>query len=237
MSQDKAPEPVLSIEDLAFAWRGRAPFRLEVPGLAIGRGERVVLLGESGSGKSTLLSLICGIAVPERGRITIDGTDLTSLRAAARDRFRAERLGVIFQQFNLLPFATPLDNILLALQFARKRRAGANPRAEALRLTGELGLPEHQVLRASAGDLSVGQQQRVAVARALIGSPALIVADEPTSSLDATAQSAFLDLLFSQLEAAGSSLIMVTHDERLASRFDRVLRLEDIAHIRRESAA
>ncbi|MEM7508107.1 MAG: ABC transporter ATP-binding protein [Pseudomonadota bacterium] len=236
-----AAEPsdaVLSLSDLQFSWHGKAAFRLEVPALDIRRAERVVLLGESGSGKSTLLSLICGILSPARGRILIAGTDLGTLHGSARDRLRAEQIGVIFQQFNLLPFATPLDNIVLPLQFSRNRRRKVDdPVAEALRLTEALGLPETLITGARAAELSVGQQQRVAVARALIGQPALIVADEPTSALDASAQLAFLDLLFSQAAAAGSSLIMVTHDDRLSDRFDRVLRLADIAQVSREAAA
>lgn len=228
----------LCLSAVSFSWRGKVPFRIEIPRLDAAAGEKLVLLGESGSGKSTLLSLICGIISPDSGEISVAGRDLTSMRGRARDRFRAEQIGVIFQQFNLLPFATPLDNVLLPLQFARERRARlADPRQEALRLCGALGLPEALIRKARASDLSVGQQQRVAVARALIGSPALIVADEPTSALDATAQSAFLDLLFAQSSAAGSTLVMVTHDDRLADRFDRVLQLADIAHITREVAA
>lgn len=232
------PPLALSLCDVAFSWPGGAAFRLDVPDLAVGAGECVILVGESGSGKSTLLSLVCGIVAPMQGTIRLDGTDLTALRPGARDRFRAERIGVIFQQFNLLPFATPLDNVLLALRFAPgRRRRLTDPAAEAMRLTDALGLPAEQVRDASAASLSVGQQQRVAVARALIGAPALIVADEPTSALDAGAQAAFLDLLFAQTEAAGSSLLMVTHDDRLAGRFDRVLPLSDVARVTRAASA
>ncbi|MEM7176506.1 MAG: ABC transporter ATP-binding protein [Pseudomonadota bacterium] len=228
----------LRLSAVSFAWRGKVPFRIEIPALDVPSGEKLVLLGESGSGKSTLLSLICGILSPDQGTISIAGHDLAAMRGRARDRFRAEQIGVIFQQFNLLPFATPLDNVLLPLQFARQRRARlTDPRAEAMRLCAQLGLAEGLIRHARAADLSVGQQQRVAVARALIGSPALIVADEPTSALDAAAQSAFLDLLFAQAGAAGSTLIMVTHDNRLADRFDRVLNLQDIAQITHQAAA
>lgn len=199
-------------------------------------GESVLLLGASGSGKSTLLSLVCGIVAADRGRVTVDGTDLGALRAGARDRFRAERIGVIFQQFNLLPYARVADNILLPLRFApvRRARAGQAPQ-EAARLCAALGLPG-DVLTMPAGRLSVGQQQRVAVARALIGAPPLIVADEPTSALDAATQDSFLSLLFAQVGAAGSSLLMVSHDERLGDRFDRVIRLEDIVTTERTAA-
>lgn len=199
-------------------------------------GESVLLLGASGSGKSTLLSLVCGIVAAERGRVIVDGTDLGSLRAGARDRFRAERIGVIFQQFNLLPYARVADNILLPLRFAPERRARAGDAArEATRLCAALDLPV-DVLATQAGRLSVGQQQRVAVARALIGSPPLIVADEPTSALDAATQDTFLSLLFDQATKAGSSLLMVSHDERLGARFNRVIRLEEIVTTERLAA-
>ncbi|WP_226778909.1 ABC transporter ATP-binding protein, partial [Oceaniglobus trochenteri] len=192
--------------------------------------------GASGSGKSTLLSLVCGIVAADRGRVSVDGTDLGARRAGARDRFRAERIGVIFQQFNLLPYARVADNILLPLRFAPDRRARAGDAAsEAARLCTALGLPG-DVLAMQAGRLSVGQQQRVAVARALIGAPPLIVADEPTSALDAATQDTFLGLLFDQAGEVGSSLLMVSHDERLGARFDRVVRLEDIVTNERQAA-
>ncbi|MCT8162111.1 ABC transporter ATP-binding protein [Pseudoruegeria sp. SHC-113] len=228
----------IDIRDMAFSWRGRTHFSLAVPELTVAAGEKLFLLGESGSGKSTLLSLICGIATPQTGRVAVQGTDLASLRASARDRFRAEHIGVIFQMFNLLPYASPLDNILLPLAFAPGRRARvADPRAEALRLTRALGLDADLVAEARTTELSIGQQQRVAAARALIGAPELIVADEPTSALDAGTQEAFLALLMAQAEAAGATLVMVSHDARLAPRFDRSLDLADIAQVRRGAVA
>lgn len=220
-------EPGLVLTDVAFAWPGSDAFSLSCPDLRLERGESVLLLGASGSGKSTLLSLICGVANASRGQVKVDGVDLLSLGSGARDRFRAERIGVIFQQFNLLPYATVADNILLPLRFAPARRVRAEGIKDAARLCSALGLPDG-ILAARAGKLSVGQQQRVAVARALIGAPPLIVADEPTSALDANSQDTFLSLLFQQKDATGSSLLMVSHDERLGRRFDRVLRIEDI---------
>jgi putative ABC transport system ATP-binding protein len=227
----------LLLRDVGFRWPDGG-FTLSVPALSVARGERVLLLGASGSGKSTLLSMICGINAPDKGEVIVDGTDIGAMRPAARDRFRAERIGVIFQMFNLLPHASALDNILLPLRFApdRRGRAGA-ARDAALALTRALGLPDSVVVRGTAGALSVGQQQRVAVARALIGSPPLIVADEPTSALDAGAQGAFLDLMFAQLAAAGANLLMVSHDDRIGARFDRVLDLSDIAQVTRTGAA
>ena len=227
---------ILSLSDVAFRWPGRGGFGLDVPTFEMAPGETVMLLGESGSGKSTLLSLICGTILPDRGRVEIAGTDITRLSGSARDRFRAERIGVIFQQFNLLPFATAADNILLPLRFAPERRKRAGDAAsEVARLCQTLGLPPG-IAGARARTLSVGQQQRVAVARALIGRPPLIVADEPTSALDATSQAAFLDLLFAQVAAHATSLLMVSHDPRLGDRFDRVLRIEDIARVERPAA-
>ena len=225
----KTPAPALVMQGVVFSWPGKTRFSLSLPHLEVKSGEAVLLTGASGSGKSTLLSLICGIVVPESGAIAIDGAMLTGLTGRARDRLRAERIGVIFQQFNLLPYASPLDNVLLPLEFARIRRSRiASARAEAMRLTEALGLGQTLVTRARASELSVGQQQRVAAARALIGGPALIVADEPTSALDASSQSAFLRLLFEQAAETETTVLMVSHDEGLARSFDRVLALTDI---------
>lgn len=226
-------QAVLDLSDVAYRWPGRAAFSLRVPDLSVSRGESVLLLGESGSGKSTLLSLICGTILPDQGRVSIAGTDITTLSGGGRDRFRAEQVGVIFQQFNLLPFGSVADNILLPLQFApaRRKRAG-NATDQAAALCKALGLPP-DVTKTKATALSVGQQQRVAVARALIGQPPLIIADEPTSALDANSQAAFLDLLFAQTSAHDTSLLMVSHDARLGERFERVIRMEDIARIER----
>ena len=230
--------PALRLDALRFDWGGRAPFSLEVERFALARGERTLLLGASGSGKSTLLSLICGIVAPRAGAVEVAGVDIARRSRRKRDRFRAERIGVVFQQFNLLPYATALDNILLPLRFAPARRSRVGDvRAEALRLAAALGLDAALVERGRAGALSVGQQQRVAVARALIGAPQLIVADEPTSALDASAQAAFLDTLFAQATAVGATLLMVSHDERLAADFDRAVNIEDIARVRRADAA
>jgi putative ABC transport system ATP-binding protein len=235
---DAGDANALTLDQVVFNWAGRGAFGLAVPDFRIARGERVLLLGESGSGKSTLLSLICGINAPQRGSIRVDGTEINVMRPAARDRFRAEKIGIVFQQFNLLPYASPMDNILLPLRFAPARRARVgDARASALVLTDALGLTQDVMASSTAARLSVGQQQRVAVARALIGAPSLIVADEPTSALDAGSQASFLDLLFAQCTAAGSTLLMVSHDDRLSPRFDRSVRMEDIATLTREVAA
>ncbi len=222
------------MRDTRFTWPGRgARFGLYIPSFALNRGERLLLIGPSGSGKSTFLSLLCGVLAPQVGAIDVLGQDITQLSASARDRFRAEHFGIIFQMFNLLPYGSVIDNVTLPLAFAAGRRArvamSGGPEAEARRLLGRLGLVADAVTGRSAAALSVGQQQRVAAARALIGRPEIVVADEPTSALDRDRQQAFLGLLFAECEAAQASLVMVSHDETLAPRFDRVARLADIA--------
>lgn len=219
----------IHLTGVGFDWPGQR-FGLDVADFSVGEKETVLLLGESGSGKSTLLSLICGILTPQHGVVQVSGQNLGALSGARRDRFRADTIGIIFQMFNLLPYATALDNILVPLRFSSKRRARVgNPRQEAVALTAALGLPEALVTRGSASSLSVGQQQRVAVARAMIGSPQIVIADEPTSALDSDAQAEFLDLVFAQTRRADATLLMVSHDERLSDRFDRVIRLDQIA--------
>ena len=223
---------LLEMSGVMFRWPGREGFGLAVDDFVLPVRQKLLLIGPSGSGKSTLLSLIAGIVAPQAGCIAISGTDLAQLGAAQRDHFRAEHMGVIFQMFNLLAYGSVIDNVLLPLSFAKDRRARAGgppgERADAIRLLSALGLDDPRIGDRPASSLSVGQQQRVAAARALIGRPELLIADEPTSALDRNRQMAFLDLLFAELEASGSGLIMVSHDETLASRFDRVAHLDDI---------
>ena len=185
---------------------------------------------------------MCGI-VPPQGRIEVLGTDIARLASSARDRFRAEHFGIIFQMFNLLPYGSCHRQRGASAQlFARRRRRapseGGGSNAEAARLLESLGLEKTVIENTSAANLSVGQQQRVAAARALIGSPELIIADEPTSSLDRNRQQAFLDLLFADVAAAGATLIMVSHDESLATPLSTAsCDLTDIARTSRGRAA
>jgi putative ABC transport system ATP-binding protein len=223
---------VVALEGLRFRWRRGAPPCLEIASFSVDAGERVFLHGASGSGKSTLLSLIGGVLSPERGRIEVRGVELGALSQAARDRHRADHLGVIFQMFNLIPYLSARDNILLPCRFSARRRAriseaGASARAEADRLAARLDLAPEDLARPAA-ELSVGQQQRVAAARALIGRPELLIADEPTSALDAGRQRGFLDLLLGESAAAGTAVLFVSHDTRLAGAFDRTVALAEI---------
>ncbi|WP_164658461.1 ABC transporter ATP-binding protein [Tropicibacter sp. Alg240-R139] len=237
MASENTAPCAIAVRDVRFDWPG-GQFGLDVPTFDVLQNESVLLLGQSGSGKSTLLSLICGILAPSQGVIQVAGTDIGALGRASRDRFRADHIGIIFQMFNLLPYATALDNILVPLRFSKARRARMqSPRQEALALTKALGLPETLVTGVQASTLSVGQQQRVAVARAMIGNPKVVIADEPTSALDSDAQGEFLELVFRQVQDAEAALLMVSHDERLADRFDRVIRLDQIASLRRAGGA
>ena len=224
---------IIKLNDVRFRWPGWPPFAIAVDELLVQKGEKVLLLGESGSGKSTLLSLICATILADSGAVVIGGTEIKTLSNWSRDRFRAEQIGVIFQQFNLLPFGSVLDNILLPLRFAPIRRRNCNdaPR-NAVELCQDLGLPDN-VETTKAENLSVGQQQRVAVARALIGQPPILIADEPTSSLDEANQDNFLEVLFEQVRTYNSTLLMVSHNPRLSERFDRVLHMSEIVNVER----
>ena len=224
---------IIKLNDIRFRWPGCPPFSITVDELSVRKGEKVLLLGESGSGKSTLLSLICATLLADSGTVVIGGTEIKTLSGWARDRFRAEQIGVIFQQFNLLPFGSVLDNILLPLRFAPIRRRNCNdaPR-KVVELCKALGLPDN-VETTKAANLSVGQQQRVAVARALIGQPPILIADEPTSSLDEANQDNFLEVLFEQVRAYNSTLLMVSHNPRLSEGFDRVLHMSEIVNVER----
>jgi putative ABC transport system ATP-binding protein len=222
---------LLSITHLHHAWHSQ-PALLSVPSLQVDDGESIFLHGPSGSGKSTLLALIAGVLTPDSGKVFVFGTDITRLSASKRDQWRADHIGFIFQQFNLLPYLGVLVNVLLPLRFsrARRRRLQTVPRLEAERLLTALKLPA-ALWNQRADSLSIGQQQRVAVARALIGRPALIIADEPTSALDADTQEAFLELLFQECEQHGTALIFVSHDLRLSTRFDRILALSELNQV------
>ena len=217
--------PAIHIDDLNFRWTRNGPLCLSLPALTVDVGKSLFLHGPSGVGKSTLLNLIGGVLLPERGGVAVLGQRLAEMRAARRDAFRADHLGFIFQQFNLIPYLSVLDNVLLPCRFSRRRAARAgSPANEALRLLAALDL-DASLADVAAATLSVGQQQRVAAALSLIGRPEIIIADEPTSALDAPRQAAFINLLLSEAKAAGSTVVFVSHDPRLSVHFDASLAL------------
>lgn len=227
-------EPCIAARGLRYRWPGQPRDCLEIAELSVVRGERVFLHGESGSGKSTLLALLAGVLLPGAGELAVLGQPLAALSAAKRDAFRVDHLGILFQQFNLIPYLSVLDNVLLPCRFSKRRRARCvEPLADAHRLLEHLEIGSELHAR-PAHQLSVGQQQRVAAARALIGGPELVIADEPTSALDAARQCAFIDLLGRECAASGAALVFVSHDLRLADHFDRSL---DLCHLSSASPA
>ena len=222
-------EPIVSISNLSFAWTPGNEV-LDISDFQLKAGERLFLRGASGSGKSTLLGIIAGVLEAGSGEVIVLGQDLATLEPAARDRLRADHLGVIFQMFNLVPYLSVIGNVTLPLRFSPKRRAAINGNEddEARRLLSRLGLTDETLLTRRVSDLSVGQQQRVAAARALIGGPEIVIADEPTSALDADARDQFIDLLSEEARRTGAALLLVSHDAGLATHFDRAVDLGEI---------
>jgi ABC-type lipoprotein export system ATPase subunit len=194
---------------------------LDVPAFVLAAGEQCALEGTSGCGKTTLLHVISGIMRPDSGRVAIDGVDVTRLPEASRDRLRADKLGLVFQQFNLLPGFTALENVLVAMSFG----SGSPDRRRAADLLTAVGLSQR--LHHRPGQLSIGQQQRVAVARALANRPRAVLADEPTASVDTAHRRQVIDLLKNSCAEQGVALLVVTHDPAVAAEFPRRLRLED----------
>lgn len=222
--------PLVLCRNLVFRWQPGQPVVLNLPHLEVGQEERVFVAGPSGSGKSTLLGLLAGVTLSGEGTVNILGQPLEKLSGAGRDRFRADHLGYIFQLFNLLPYLSVLENVVLPCRFSPRRRDRAignsgSVREEARRLLAHLEMADQTLLARPVVDLSVGQQQRVAAARALIGGPELVLADEPTSALDYDRRESFIRLLFQECAAQHAGLIMVSHDPALESLFQRTLRL------------
>jgi putative ABC transport system ATP-binding protein len=226
---DPAPTAdVIELSGARFSWHAAAAPVVAIDSLRVARGERLMLRGPSGSGKSTLLSLLAGILAAQSGSVRVLGRELAALTAAARDRFRADHIGVIFQMFNLIPYLSVQENVCLPCAFSNRRRercerSGASVVEAAARLLEHLDIGGDEMLQRHAAGLSIGEQQRVAAARALMGAPEIVLADEPTSSLDSDRRAAFLDLLFRECARERTTLIFVTHDEMLAPRFDRAV--------------
>lgn len=225
--------PAIEIENLAFSWDRRARDILDIHQLTIPRKQKIFIRGASGSGKTTLLNLLGGILTPRSGMIRILGTDIVKMSAARRDTFRADHIGFIFQMFNLVPFLSLTENVTLPLKFSARRKerlpsVDMSPQREARRLLKALELDVSRLQNQAVSNLSIGQQQRVAAARALIGRPEIIIADEPTSALDADVQKHFLELLFEETDRNDATLVFVSHDTRLESMFDKVVILSDI---------
>ncbi|AUI85198.1 methionine ABC transporter ATP-binding protein [Vibrio azureus] len=225
---------VVELNNAKFVWPGSANATIDIKQLNIAHGEHVFIKGPSGCGKSTLLALLTGINVLSSGNLSVLGTDLAQLRSSQRDKFRADHIGYIFQQFNLLPYLTVVENVLIPCQFSEVRLRRGAPNAslhamkeQAIALLTRLRLPE-ELHHRRVSELSIGQQQRVAAARALIGNPGLVIADEPTSALDHDNRKAFIELLMEQTSHANATLIFVSHDPTLEPLFDKVISLPEI---------
>ena len=216
---------MIEIRDLDFRY-GEGDFALRVPELVVERGERVALIGPSGSGKTTLLHLIAGIALPRAGRIATDGVALPDLDDAARREFRIRRIGLVFQEFELLEYLSVLDNILLPCRISPALPLDAAARERAVALARGVGIGEK--LDRMAERLSQGEKQRVAVCRALLVAPGLILADEPTGNLDPDNKERVLDILIERAQQSGATLITVAHDRDLLERFERVIDFREL---------
>ena len=235
-------DPVVELSNVRFSWAAASPIVIDIQSLRVAPAERVFLRGPSGSGKSTLLNLLAGVVTPQQGAVRVLGHDIARLASAVRDRFRADHIGFIFQMFNLIPYLSVVENVCLPCGFPARRRsracrADASFKAEAIRLLGHLDMADADVLGRPVTELSVGQQQRVAAARALIGAPELVIADEPTSALDTDRRSAFLDLLFRECAREEAALVFVSNDASLAPRFDRAIDFGEINRALQPAAA
>ncbi len=227
---------IVKLADLYFNWPKAKQPVLDIKELSIGSGEQIFIIGPSGSGKSTLLSILGGILKPQHGMVSVLGHEISTLTSSERDQFRADHIGFIFQMFNLIPYLSIVENVTLPCQFSRIRKQRVLNKAisiqeEALRLLRKLNLSDEHLLSKPVIELSVGQQQRVAAARALIGSPEIIIADEPTSSLDSDHRQAFINLLFEECAQTNTTLIFVSHDTSLAELFHRTVKLHQLNNV------
>ena len=223
---------LLNLENVVFRWNTKTDL-LNISSFSVTNGEHCFIMGPSGCGKSTLLSLIGGVITPQEGNVMLNDIDLAQQKPPIRDKIRADNIGFIFQQFNLVPYLNAYENVLLPTQFSRQRadnatRHSGDLKSTATRLLDGFFTTNKPDFNQPVVNLSVGQQQRVAAARALIGNPALIIADEPTSALDHDNRLRFMSLLMSEADHQGSTLLFVSHDPTLANQFDRVLNMSEI---------
>lgn len=217
--------PMIRLEGVRFGY-GEKAFQLAVSHLEVAPAERVACIGPSGTGKSTLVNLIAGILTPERGAVDVGGVRVSELPDDQRRSRRLTRLGMVFQELELLDYLDVLDNILLPFHLARDPRVPVPVRTRARELAEETGIGE--LLARKPRALSQGERQRVAIARALVGEPELILGDEPTGNLDPDTAAQILDLLFGEVERRGATLLMVTHDHSILDRFDRVIDMGEL---------
>ncbi len=219
-------KPAISLNNITFRWSKNSPHTLDIESWEVNTGQSIFIYGRSGSGKSTLLNIIAGILEPRHGTVTILGQNINQLKQTQKDKFRANHMGVIFQQFNLIPYLSVRENIQLSQIFSTTQ----NTTKDIKLLINQLGLPA-SLLSRKANQLSVGQQQRVAVARALFHKPEIIIADEPTSALDTETRDEFINLLLQQTKENKSTILFVSHDKSLSQYFDQTIDLQQLNKI------
>ena len=211
---------MIRIDSLGFSYR-EGNFRLRIPELVVERGEKVAFIGPSGSGKTTLLNLVAGIALPDRGSISVTDTEIHSLSDSQRRAFRISRIGFVFQEFELLDYLNVMDNILHPYRISVELKLNSAVRERAAELARGMGVGDK--LQRRCDSLSQGEKQRAAICRALLAQPELLLADEPTGNLDPVSKERILDLLFDHAASSGATLLAVTHDHEMLPRFDRVI--------------
>ncbi|MEE9393286.1 MAG: ABC transporter ATP-binding protein [Planctomycetota bacterium] len=218
---------MIELNDVAFGYGDE--FSLAVPKLQVNRGEKVACIGPSGTGKTTLINLMTGILQPDQGEVRLDGVDIQKLGEDARRRIRIQTVGMVFQQFELLEYLSALENILLPYHLNPALKLDAAAKARARKIAQDMGIS--RILNRKPRQLSQGERQRVAISRALVTEPALLIADEPTGNLDPENSDTILDLLFAPCEERGATLLVVTHDHGLLPRFDRVIDIMAMAEV------
>tara|TARA_B100000579_G_C22576752_1_gene731517 strand:+ start:71 stop:757 length:687 start_codon:yes stop_codon:yes gene_type:complete len=221
---------LISINNLDYSISKNAKFRLKIKKFELNKSDSILIYGDSGTGKSTFLNLVSGALSPKKGKINVLGTEITKTSSSQKDVIRGDHFGIVFQTFNLLPYLSVKNNILLGKAYSKKKELKSN-NEEVKILMDKLALNYESLIERKAYELSIGQQQRVAVARALIGKPEIILADEPTSALDKNNQKEFINLLFKSLDDNEQGLIMVSHDNKLSEKFKTVKNINEICEI------
>jgi putative ABC transport system ATP-binding protein len=217
---------MIEVDNVTFAYRVGG-FRIEIPKLRIEAGEKVAVIGPSGQGKTTLLHLLAGVLVPSAGRIAVGGTNVSALNREDRQDYRALRMGMVFQEFELLGYLDVIDNVLLPYRISPVLTLDAEARARAKSLVQKVGLDGKQ--RRYPRHLSQGERQRIAVSRALVTRPAILLGDEPTGNLDPVNRDHIMDTLWQYSDEAEAPLVVVTHDHELLDRFDRTIDVRELS--------
>ena len=221
---------LISVENLNYSLGNNTKFSLKINKFVLKKSDSFLIYGDSGAGKSTFLNLLSGTLRPQEGAINILGKNIVDSSSAVKDKIRGDHFGIVFQTFNLLPYITVKNNILLGKAYSnRKQLLSSNDEVKIL--MDKLSLNYKDFVDRKAYELSIGQQQRVAVARALIGKPEIIIADEPTSALDQDNQKEFINLLFKSLDENEQGLIMVSHDKKLSNKFKIVKNITEICEV------